>query len=56
MATINCWEGRGFREVVVPSEPSEARALRAKLSERSRLRKTATKPAEFSGLNHRTST
>ena len=35
---------------------TEACALRAKLSERSRLYKTATKPAEFNGLNRRTST
>jgi hypothetical protein len=33
---------------------AEARALRAELSKRSRLRKTATKPAEFSGLNRST--
>jgi hypothetical protein len=33
---------------------TEARALRAGFSERSRLRKTATKPAEFSGPNRST--
>jgi len=33
---------------------TEARALWVELSERSRLRKTATKPAEFSGLNRST--
>jgi hypothetical protein len=33
---------------------TEARALQAELSERSRLRKTATKPAEFSGPNRST--
>jgi hypothetical protein len=33
---------------------TEARALRAELSERSRLRKTATKPAELSGPNRST--
>ena len=33
---------------------TEARALRAEFSERSRLHKTATKPAEFSGPNRST--
>ena len=33
---------------------TEARALWVELSERSRLRKTATKPAEFSGPNRST--
>jgi hypothetical protein len=33
---------------------TQARALRAELSERSRLRKIATKPAEFSGPNRST--
>jgi hypothetical protein len=47
------WEGRGSRGVV-RAKRTEARALRAELSERSRLRKTATKPAEFSGLNRST--
>jgi hypothetical protein len=35
---------------------TEARALRAEFSERLRLRKTATKPAEFSGPNRSTQT
>jgi hypothetical protein len=38
------------------SKPTEARALRAEFSERSRLRKTATKPAEFSSPNWSTQT
>jgi hypothetical protein len=36
------------------STRTEARALQAEFSERSRLRKTATKPAEFSGPNRST--
>jgi hypothetical protein len=35
---------------------TEARALRAEFSERSKLRKTATKPAEFSSPNRSTQT
>jgi len=35
---------------------TEARALRAEFSERLRLRKTATKPAEFSSPNRSTQT
>ena len=34
---------------------TEARALRAELNERSRLRKTATKPTEFDSPNRSTS-
>jgi len=50
--TSNFWEGRGCRR----AKRAEARALRAAFSERSRLRKTATKPAEFSGPNRSTQT
>jgi len=50
--TSNFWEGRGYRR----AKRTEARALRAAFSERSRLRKTATKPAEFSCLNRSTQT
>jgi hypothetical protein len=51
MTTSNFWEGgcgchRSTRTV--------ARGLQAEFSERSRLRKTATKPAEFSGPNRST--
>jgi hypothetical protein len=42
--------GRGCHR----STRTEARALQAEFSERSRLRKTATKPAEFSGPNRST--
>jgi hypothetical protein len=53
MVTSNFWEGTrvsGGRR----AKRTEARALQAELSERSRLRKTATKPAEFSGPNRST--
>jgi hypothetical protein len=52
MITSNFRRERGCHR----SKRTEARALQAELSERSRLRKTATKPAKFSGLNRRTST
>jgi hypothetical protein len=51
MTTSNFWEGgRGCHR----STRTEARALQAEFSERSRLRKTATKPAEFGGPNRST--
>ena len=53
MVTSNFWEGTRFpggRR----AKRTEARALWVELSERSRLRKTATKPAEFSGPNRST--
>jgi hypothetical protein len=46
------WEGRGSRR----AKRTEARALRAELSERLRLRKTAIKPAEFRSPNRSTQT
>ena len=53
MVTSNLWEGTRFSGGR-RAKRTEARALRAELSERSRLFKTATKPAEFSGPNRST--
>jgi hypothetical protein len=50
MVTINFWEGRGCRR----AKQTKACALRVEFSERLRLRKTATKPAEFRSLNRGT--
>jgi hypothetical protein len=44
--------GRGGRR----AKRTEARTLRAELSERSRPRKTVIKPAEFRSLNRNTQT